>query len=169
MALELEGFLTEARFFDLHEARQDIAVALLPSTDLNEPDAGEADASEADAREADPMNAVTMNPATMNPATMNPATMNPATMNVVRAPTKRQPRMEAVPEAAPAFLNLITVPSVTVYIAGRSYGRTPMRRREVPSGHIVLELRPDEGQPRRVPIDAEPGQTIAVPRVVLSE
>lgn len=141
LVLVLDGYRAETWSLDLGEAREDITVALRPNAP---PEVDDVPAVESGPDEAPNM----------------------------RRPTKMQARMEQAMEPAaergPAFLNLITVPSVTVFINGRSYGRTPMRRREIPSGRVTLELRPDDGDPRRIPIDAEPGQTIAVPRVVLN-
>ncbi|MEM9073782.1 MAG: PEGA domain-containing protein, partial [Myxococcota bacterium] len=95
--------------------------------------------------------------------------------NPPQTETRRQPERPAMrrPESTPAMtrgtaqLSLITAPSVTVYINGRSYGRTPMRRRTIPAGPVTLELRADSGATKRLSIDTEPGESISVPRTVV--
>lgn len=80
-----------------------------------------------------------------------------ATMQEVETPMR----------AGRAFLNFIPTRAAEVFIDGRSYGWTPMRRKAIPSGDVVLVLRPRDGEARRVTIHAEPGEVVTVPRDTL--
>jgi serine/threonine-protein kinase len=73
------------------------------------------------------------------------------------APTKghRQPP----PSGPPGTLSIMATPWCDVYLDGRSLGRTPIIRRQVPSGRHSLRLLPlGQGPPHRRSIVVRPGE-----------
>ncbi|MGE3635817.1 MAG: PEGA domain-containing protein, partial [Sandaracinaceae bacterium] len=77
-----------------------------------------------------------------------------------RTPTVRRP--PPPPAGPPAYLNLITSPWAEVRINGRDAGRTPLVRRSVPSGRIVIRMRAEgQGPWRTERVNAAPGETVS--------
>ena len=68
----------------------------------------------------------------------------------------------ATPQRGTAFLNLITRPWATVIINGRDAGTTPLMRRQVPAGQLVIRLRAQgTGPERTLRLRAAPGETVS--------
>ena len=59
-------------------------------------------------------------------------------------------------------MNLITRPYARVSLRGRDLGNTPLLRREIPAGDVVLRLRAEgTGPPRTLRFRAAPGEVVS--------
>lgn len=165
---EIEVGLEEHRAWiasiDVNSTNRNVHAELEPYAEPVAVETSDATAQEVAVREPAETETET-EPARVDDAPQN----NPVPMVDRRPRVRERASMERAEPAGSAYLNLITVPSVTVYLRGRAIGRTPMRRGEIPSGRTTLELRPAEGPSQSITVNAEPGETVAVPRVVLAD
>ncbi len=183
LRLEHAGYAAAERRVQANGERVRLSVALTPSSTNDRIDRGDPPSSEEEetgrtSEEESVSTSMMSGLPAESPATptMDERT-NPTGTGSVEAPPSMSTQRETAPSmtarrvdmrrAAPSYLNIVTIPSVTVSIRGRPYGRTPMRRREIPSGPQVLELRADDGRVHRVRIDGAPGEAVSVPRVTL--
>ncbi|MBJ6760752.1 protein kinase [Myxococcaceae bacterium JPH2] len=80
----------------------------------------------------------------------------------VRRAKARDSEPVADPDAPPGFLTLVTEPSATVYLGGRSLGETPLFKLSLPAGKHSLKLVNGAGRPLKLAVEIKSGDTTAV-------
>jgi len=163
LRIVLEGFAPMETTFDAEDGRVDLDYRLRPA----EPDLV---VSEAEAEEM--MNdAIVAQEEASEPIVVEEEVSEHVAAEQLPSPTPAMPTsmmttpamMRGPPTPVePAYLNVITRPWATVTINGQPAGNTPLMRRTVRPGSIVVRLRAEgTGPVRTLRLRARPGQTLS--------